>query len=75
MLHLCIGLRVDPADDLLVDLYLKYISRIDKDNPMKELLLLDKSFAERLIHFKPVPHSFLAIYDDIMADEEFESEK
>ena len=64
MLSLSLDLTIVPPDTSFVNLYVEFISGIDGDNPMKELLLLNRTTAERLVNFKPEPHTYLALYED-----------
>jgi hypothetical protein len=64
MLSLSLGLTIIPPDNSFVNLYVEFISGIDGENPMKELLLLNRTTAEQLVNFKPEPHTYLELYED-----------
>ncbi len=64
LLSLSLDLTVIPPDNSFVNLYVEFISDIDSENPMKELLLMNPITAERLVNYKPEPHTYFLLYED-----------
>ena len=69
MLQIILGVQIEDADENLVNLYIKYVNRIDDNNPIKNLLLLKESFAFQFIRFVPEPDWRLSSYDVIRESE------
>jgi len=63
MIQLILNVNIDCHGEELVNLYLKYVSRIDDGNPIKDLPLLKESFAISFLRLLPRPSNFLLIYD------------
>jgi hypothetical protein len=64
MLELILEVKIETPDEELVKHYIKLVSRFDDENPIKDLLLLKKSFIESHTDIYVNPSLTLAGFKD-----------